>query len=153
AAESPTWRPHMIARTPAAWQPANWQQELANGHRDPAALLAALGLRAEQVDADLDPALTFPLRVPAGYVRRMRHGDPADPLLRQVLPLGRDRVSAPGFTSDPVGDGAAIRERGVLRKYHGRALLITTGACAIHCRYCFRRHFPYSGQHAGEGDW
>ncbi len=143
----------MIARTPAAWQPANWQQELANGFRDPAALLAALGLRADEVDADLDPSHPFPLRVPAGYVRRMRHGDPADPLLRQVLPLGRERIAAPGFTSDPVGDRAAIRGQGVLRKYHGRALLITTGACAIHCRYCFRRHFPYAEQHAGEDDW
>jgi L-lysine 2,3-aminomutase len=143
----------MIARTPAAWQPANWQEELASGYRDSAALLAALGLRPEQVDADLDPTQPFPLRVPAGYVRRMRRGDPADPLLRQVLPLGDERATVSGFVDDPVADRSALHGAGVLRKYHGRALLITTGACAIHCRYCFRRHFPYAQAHAGEDDW
>lgn len=74
----------------------------------------------------------------------MRHGDPHDPLLRQVLPLDIEMEPAPGFTSDPVGDDAAKLQPGLLQKYRGRALLITTGACAVHCRYCFRRHFPYS---------
>ncbi len=143
----------MIARTPATWQPAKWQEELAHGYRDPAELLAALGLRPDQVDVDLDADRPFPLRVPVGFVRRMRRGDPADPLLRQVLPLGRERETVEGFVRDPVADRAAIRGPGMLHKYHGRALLITTGACAIHCRYCFRRHFPYTEAHAGEDDW
>ena len=85
----------------------------------------------------------FPLRVPPGFVRRMRHGDAADPLLRQVLPSPEESDEVPGFGSDPVDDLGSMTERGLLRKYHGRALLISTGACAIHCRYCFRRHFPY----------
>jgi EF-P beta-lysylation protein EpmB len=79
----------------------------------------------------------------------MRHGDAADPLLRQVLPLDVELVDTPGYVADPVGDLAALAGQGLLHKYHGRALLVTTGACAIHCRYCFRREFPYGEQHAG----
>jgi EF-P beta-lysylation protein EpmB len=80
---------------------------------------------------------------PRGYVARMRQGDPHDPLLRQVLPLEDELAEAPGFGPDPVGDRAATRSPGLLHKYHSRILMVTTGACAVHCRYCFRRHFPY----------
>jgi EF-P beta-lysylation protein EpmB len=73
----------------------------------------------------------------------MRRGDPRDPLLLQVLPDGKELRAVPGFGDDPVGDRAAAAVPGVLHKYHGRALLLTTGACAIACRYCFRRGFPY----------
>jgi EF-P beta-lysylation protein EpmB len=93
------------------------------------------------------------MRVPRAYARRMRRGDPADPLLRQVLPLAAEREQTPGFSSDPVGEHAARRGAGVLHKYRGRALLITTGACAVHCRYCFRRHFPYTEAHAADNEW
>ncbi len=88
----------------------------------------------------------FPVFAPLGYVSRMRPGDPHDPLLRQVLPLAAEAIDADGFSDDPVQDQAALSRPGLLRKYAGRVLLVTTGACAIHCRYCFRRHFPY-----GEG--
>jgi EF-P beta-lysylation protein EpmB len=143
----------MIARTPLPWQPEGWQQELAAGFRRPAELLAALDIAPERVEFGVDMDNTFPMRVPRAYARRMRRGDPADPLLRQVLPLMAERLPAPGFSVDPVGDHAAQRGPGVLHKYHGRALLITTGACAIHCRYCFRRHFPYAEEHAADNDW
>lgn len=143
----------MIARTPTVVQPFTWQQELAGGFRSPAELLAAVDLTPLQIDVDLDAERNFPLRVPHAYVRRMRRGDPGDPLLLQVLPLRRERDTAPGFSTDPVGDRLAMRGPGVLHKYRGRALLITTGACAIHCRYCFRRHFPYADAHAAEDDW
>lgn len=84
----------------------------------------------------------------------MRHGDPADPLLRQVLPLLAEREpSPPGYLRDPVGDLAAERAPGVLHKYRGRALLIATGACAVHCRYCFRRHYPYGDAARSEDEW
>jgi len=88
----------------------------------------------------------FPVFAPLGYVSRMRPGDPRDPLLRQVLPLDEEAVDVAGFSHDPVQDQAAMLQPGLLQKYAGRVLLVTTGACAIHCRYCFRRHFPY-----GEG--
>ncbi len=74
----------------------------------------------------------------------MEAGNPDDPLLRQVLPVHQEQLVTPGFIDDPVGDLSAIAESGVIHKYHGRVLLITTAACAIHCRYCFRRNFPYS---------
>ncbi|MEE4379618.1 MAG: EF-P beta-lysylation protein EpmB [Candidatus Competibacteraceae bacterium] len=102
---------------------------------------------------DLDPALLaaaqtasglFSLRVPRSYVARMRKRDPNDPLLRQVLPIADETIPTPGFTSDPVGDCQALVAPGVLHKYQGRVLLMTTGACGIHCRYCFRRDFPYA---------
>jgi EF-P beta-lysylation protein EpmB len=83
----------------------------------------------------------------------MRHGDPDDPLLRQVLPLQEEEQLLPGFSLDAVGDAAARGGAGILHKYEGRALLITTGSCAVHCRYCFRRHFPYAGENAGADRW
>jgi EF-P beta-lysylation protein EpmB len=83
----------------------------------------------------------------------MKKGDPADPLLRQVLPLAEELNDEPGFLPDPVGDTAARLEAGLLQKYNGRALLVATGACAIHCRYCFRRHYPYSESPRSPDDW
>jgi EF-P beta-lysylation protein EpmB len=78
----------------------------------------------------------------------MRRGDPRDPLLLQVLPLGAELDEVPGYSTDPVGDLASKAGPGLLHKYEGRALLVTTGACAVHCRYCFRRHFPYDDENA-----
>ncbi len=144
----------MIARTQSRLQPEGWQRELAEGYRLPSELLAALGLDPGLSGVDPDTDNPFPLRVPLSYVRRMRYGDPADPLLRQVLPLLAEREPpAAGFVRDPVGDLASERAPGVLHKYHGRALLITTGACAVHCRYCFRRHYPYSDAARSEDEW
>jgi EF-P beta-lysylation protein EpmB len=94
----------------------------------------------------------FPLRVPRGFVSRMRKGDPGDPLLLQVLPQARELDPVPGFSTDPLGERRASPRPGLLQKYRGRALLVVTGACAIHCRYCFRRHFPYDG-HVGTERW
>lgn len=86
----------------------------------------------------------FPLLVPLSYVNRMRPGDADDPLLRQVLPVAEELGRAEGFLTDPVGDAAASLAPGLLQKYHGRALLVATGSCAVHCRYCFRRNYPYA---------
>jgi len=91
--------------------------------------------------------------VPRGFVERMRFGDPNDPLLRQVLPLDDELRPMPGFSLDAVGDADAKAASGVIRKYRGRALLITTGSCAVHCRYCFRRHFPYAEETAAAAGW
>lgn len=132
---------------------ATWQQELARAIRDPAELLAALGLDAGDLDGARAAAAGFPLRVPRPYVARMRHGDPDDPLLAQVLPTGVEREPRAGFGPDPVGDRDAMLRPGVLHKYHGRVLLVTTGACAVHCRYCFRRAFPYAEANPRRGQW
>ena len=128
---------------------ARWQIELAAALSRPEELLARLGLDPATLPLAASP---FALRVPLAYVDRMRRGDREDPLLRQVLPVAEEHHHAPGFSQDPVGDLAAATTPGLLRKYPGRALFIATGACPVHCRYCFRRHFPY-GEHAGHDAW
>lgn len=138
---------------PAAPAVTRWQQALKRAFRDPAELVAYLGLGAEWVAPARRAAADFPLFVPRSYARRIRPGDPADPLLRQVLPLAAECESTPGFDPDPVGDAAARRAPGLLHKYAGRALLVTTGACAVHCRYCFRRGYPYAAEPHGLDAW
>ena len=132
-------------------QPRGWQQAWRDSVRDPRELLALLGLDDEAVPAAAIDA--FALRVPRGFVARMRPGDRHDPLLRQVLPLADELRTVPGFALDAVGDGAAKKARGVIHKYDGRALLVATGSCAVNCRYCFRRHFPYAEETAAAGGW
>lgn len=130
-----------------------WRDGLREAVRDPAELLQLLELPTTLLPAARRAAEQFGLFVPRGYVARMRKRDPDDPLLRQVLPLGDELEPRPGFSIDPVDDHAAEVVPGLLRKYRGRALLITTGACAVHCRYCFRRHFPYATAPKSAADW
>ncbi len=132
---------------------AVWQQALANAIRDPAVLLDRLSLPRDLLPAARSAAKLFPLLVPESYLARMTPGDLRDPLLQQVLPLDVEADHTPGFTVDAVGDDAAQRAPGLLKKYDGRALLITTGVCAVHCRYCFRRHYPYSEAPQQLDDW
>lgn len=120
-----------------------WQEELSHGFRQIDTLLEFLDIDPQEIAISRDALRKFPLRVPRSYAKRMRRGDPHDPLLRQVLPSAAEDTPAPGFGPDPVGDQASILVRGMLQKYRRRALLITTGACPVHCRYCFRREFPY----------
>jgi EF-P beta-lysylation protein EpmB len=134
-----------------------WQRELADAITSPRELLAALDLPLELAGPAERATHQFALRVPRSFVARMRRGDLHDPLLRQVLPLAEELVETPGFTADPLEEHAARRAPNLLQKYAGRALLITTQACAVHCRYCFRREYPYSsavdGSPAGSGRW
>ena len=143
----------MIPATPAAPQPLDWRVAWRQAITDPLQLLRRLGLAHRA--AELLPAgdTGVPMRVPLGYAARMRAGDAADPLLRQVLPGAPELDPAPGFGDDAVGDLDARRAPGVIHKYHGRVLLVATGACAVHCRYCFRRHFPYSQELAARERW
>jgi len=143
----------MIPQPVPACQTNDWRKALSQAVRDPAELLQLLALPPELLPAALQAATRFPLRVPRSYVARMQKGNPADPLLRQVLPLGEELVAADGFTEDPVGDLDAMAIPGLLHKYAGRVLLITTAACGVHCRYCFRRHFPYNEANAASLDW
>lgn len=142
----------MIPASPLPAQPADWRRHYRDAITSPRELLDALGLAhlAVRVPAD---AAGFPLRVPRAFVARMRRGDATDPLLRQVLPLHEETLAAEGFGIDAVGDMAARDARGLLHKYEGRALLIATGSCAVHCRYCFRRHFPYGEETAAANGW
>ncbi|MGH8158251.1 MAG: EF-P beta-lysylation protein EpmB [Rhodanobacter sp.] len=145
----------MITASPSARlssPTADWRELWRDAITDAGELLRTVGLGDRP---DLLPAddAGFALRVPRGFVAKMRHGDPTDPLLLQVLPqrIEHDRVA--GFTTDAVGDMASRAGHGILHKYDGRALLIASGSCAINCRYCFRRHFPYGEEIAAAGQW
>jgi EF-P beta-lysylation protein EpmB len=133
--------------------PVRWQQLWREAIREPAELLDLLGLPDLAARVSATATAQFAMRVPRGFAARMRHGDPDDPLLRQVLPLDDEDRVVPGFDLDAVGDLDASGGTGILHKYDGRALLVATGSCAIHCRYCFRRHFPYGEQTAAAGQW
>lgn len=139
----------MISASHLPGQSGRWQELLRDAITDPAELIEVLDLDPALVEPARRVTARFGLKVPRGFVARMRRGDPADPLLLQVLPLGAEAEEVAGFTSDPVGDLAALAGPGLLHKYAGRALLVTTGACGVHCRYCFRREFPYAEQSAG----
>ncbi len=123
-----------------------WQKEMAEAIVSPLELVEALGLDPRLTAPALAASRAFRTRIPWSYVRRMRRGDPNDPLLRQVLPIEEEREEHPGFVADPLEERRAIAAPGLLQKYRGRALLLATSACAVHCRYCFRREFPYSEQ-------
>jgi EF-P beta-lysylation protein EpmB len=155
----------MIAATPHASQLApqhatvplepapGWQKLLADAVSDPRELCALLELDPSLVLPALAAARNFALRVPRSFLARMRKGDPNDPLLLQVLPVAAETQVAEGFVTDPVGDLERRAAPGLLHKYRGRALLVATGACAVHCRYCFRRHFPYAEESALQQGW
>lgn len=141
-----------LSATPLA-APVRWQQRWREAIRDPRELLRQLGLDPLELGVSDAAAGQFAVRVPQGFAARMRHGDRHDPLLRQVLPITDELKVVPGFSLDAVGDGAAKKATGVIQKYRGRALLVTTGSCAINCRYCFRRHFDYGSENAAREGW
>jgi EF-P beta-lysylation protein EpmB len=143
-----------LASRPALLPPAaSWQQIMKEAVRDVGQLCRLLELPPEYAAQAAGAREQFPLFVPQPFLARIRRGDPHDPLLRQVLPVDTETDAAPGFTVDPVGDLSASRQPGLLQKYHGRVLMVTTGACAVHCRYCFRRHFPYTETPRSLTDW
>lgn len=143
----------MITATPLPRQPSSWQQDFAAAITDPAELAAALDLPPEWASNARRAAAVFGLRVPRSFVARMRRGDPHDPLLRQVLPLDAELDEVVGYGVDPLQEARARRAPGLLAKYRHRALLVLTGACAMHCRYCFRREFPYEEERSDTGRW
>ena len=137
---------------PSRTAPNDWRRSLAEAIRDPVQLLSRLGLTA------VGPRLSalgqqFPLLVPESFLNRMKPGDMNDPLLRQVLPLAEEDEDVSGFTVDALDEARFRKAPGLLHKYDGRALLVLTGACAVHCRYCFRRHYPYSQEPKRFDDW
>ncbi len=124
-------------------QHRNWQKVLQGASSSPEKLLNELDIEGSSLisrQANKD----FPLRVPAGFINRMSKNDPDDPLFKQIWPSAEEEIDQTGFSKDPLNEVKRQAVPGLLHKYHGRVLLVLTGACAIHCRYCFRRHFPYS---------
>ena len=143
----------MITQTAVPWQTPTWKEELSGAFRSVDDLLQFLELDGTDLALQSDSAPPFPIRVPVSYARRMRKGDPEDPLLRQVLPLQAETLTVPGFVADPLEEARHNPVPGVVHKYEGRVLLITSPACAVHCRYCFRRHFPYEDNTGGKAHW
>ena len=131
----------------------SWQQQLAQAITEPRELLQLLSLDDSHFRDHDRARQDFSLKVPHSYAAKMQVGDPRDPLLLQVMSHGQELQPAPGFSEDPVADLEATRVPGLLHKYPGRVLLITTGCCAVHCRYCFRRHFPYADNQPARDQW
>ena len=143
----------MVQRKLQDWQKLSWQNQIRAAIRDPAQLFRLLDLPAEATATGTGSQHRFRLCVPHAFVARMRKRDAEDPLLLQVLPTAAEDRPVPGYHHDPVADLDAIKVPGLIQKYQGRALLIATGACAVHCRYCFRQHFPYADNHARASHW
>lgn len=131
----------------------SWHRSLALAIREPDVLISALGLPTEWLEPAWRAAELFPVMVPRSFMARMEPGNPRDPLLLQVLPLDVEFDRIPGYKTDALEEAGAHIAPGVLKKYQGRALLIATGACAVHCRYCFRRHYPYGEEPRRIEDW
>jgi EF-P beta-lysylation protein EpmB len=148
AAESGTEPPKMsLAIAPSPTLP-QWRRDYADVITDAAELAAFLRIDPASISAAARSS--FALRVPRAFAARMAPGDPHDPLLLQVLPSRLEEDHAEGYGTDPVAELERSPQPGLLHKYRGRVLWVLSGACAIHCRYCFRRHFPY-GDHLGGG--
>ena len=122
----------------------HWQQTLTDAVTEVDELCRLLQLTPAQLNFDAKATAQFPLRVPRPFIAKMRKQDPRDPLLMQVLPDAQELLNEPGFTADPLQEQQHNPVPGVLHKYHGRVLLTLAGSCAVNCRYCFRRHFPYA---------
>lgn len=141
----------------AALQPQRripeWQSLLTTAFTRPAELLAYLELPPDLPSLRLSEIREFPLRVPRGFAERMQKGNPEDPLFKQIWPSPNEEDVSPDYAIDAVGDLKKLKPGGLIHKYHGRALVIATGACAVNCRYCFRRHFPYGETRASRNRW
>jgi L-lysine 2,3-aminomutase len=130
-----------------------WQESLAEAVRTPAELCQLAGLPAVMAAEAEQAATGFPVLVPKPFLARIRQGDPDDPLLVQVLPRQAELAKVPRYTSDPLGESDASHCPGLLSKYEGRSLMVTTGCCAVHCRFCCRRHFPFHTSPQTLADW
>jgi L-lysine 2,3-aminomutase len=134
-------------------QSLSWQEQLAQAIRHPNELLDYVGLMADSIGYSKYTIEKFPVRVPHVFADRIKQNDPNDPILRQVFPYLDEEKDSEGFINDPLDETNVQPVQGLLQKYNSRVLSITTGACAIHCRYCFRRHFPYNDASATGIHW
>lgn len=131
----------------------SWQREYTQAIKNPAELLDLLGLEHHWLQAAQQAGQSFPLKVPRSFIARMRYGDPADPLLQQVLPVNAELRLLQGYTADPLDEKTSNIHKGILHKYQGRVLLLLASHCVVNCRYCFRRHFPYQDNHLSRQQW
>jgi len=130
----------------------SWQKELANVVTDPKQLLHLLNIDVNDYQQHFKARQLFPVRVPHPFIRQMKPGDFNDPLLKQVMPLSAEFVATDGFNNDPLKEHDTVA-MGLLHKYRHRVLMIVKSGCAINCRYCFRRHFPYQDNSPNKQHW
>ncbi|OBT16409.1 EF-P beta-lysylation protein EpmB [Vibrio sp. UCD-FRSSP16_10] len=143
--------PHIITQKPVSVE-QNWLQQLANGISDPSKLLSMLDINPQDCANSLSARKLFAQRVPISFIERMEKGNPNDPLLMQVLPVDAEFNEVAGFTTDPLEE-QGNQQPSLLHKYKSRVLLILKGSCAVNCRYCFRRHFPYEDNKGSKSIW
>ena len=129
------------------WNAVPWRAQLDDVITDAQTLLELVGLSGRQ-DVMHDPA--FPIRIPRRWARRIKRGDPNDPILLQTLALSLESLEVDGYSKDPLSELGSMGPKGVIHKYASRVLLVTTGACAVNCRYCFRREFPYADNYLSQ---
>lgn len=129
----------------------SWQKILAEGFTSSSELLGFLGLPPFLASADAEKK--FKTRVPLGFAKRMQPNNEKDPLLLQVLAMDAENLPVKGYVTDPLNETLSNQQKGLIHKYHGRVLLTLTGVCAVNCRYCFRRHFPYQDNNPGSKGW
>ncbi len=134
----------MISRSPLREDRPDWRRELSEAYSDPLELLRMLELDSEKIGYAPAAARLFPFRVTRYYANLIEPRTPADPLLLQILPQTQEMLSATGFEAEPLAESRDAQGNSLLAKYQQRVLLMVSGACAIHCRYCFRRSFPYN---------
>lgn len=132
---------------------SSWQRQMIEAVRNPEELCELLDITPEEAGLSQVAHKQFPLMVPRGFVNLMERGNPEDPLLKQVLNTRAEEATVSGFEQDPLNEHEYNPLPGLIHKYQGRVLLIVTGKCAINCRYCFRRNFPYSDNNPSKGDW
>jgi len=134
-------------------QQSPWQAKLQQLFNDPDIVLKEVETTISAELISKKASESFSMRVPKEFIDRIKKGDPDDPLLKQILPVKDEEFEVDGFTTDPLAEMGTQVVPGLLHKYHGRALLVVTGTCAIHCRYCFRRHFPYAESNPAKDKW
>ncbi|GAA4357558.1 EF-P beta-lysylation protein EpmB [Kangiella marina] len=142
----------ILTRNDSYWQDNEWKKLLSGAFSSPSALLEHLELDVEGLPYSILPNHAFAQRVPEPFVSRMQKGNPTDPLLLQVLPIAEENRVVPGYVSDPLGEHDSTLP-GLLHKYKSRVLVMLSTACAVNCRYCFRREFPYSDNQLGRSGW
>jgi EF-P beta-lysylation protein EpmB len=153
----------MITETPLVFEsltdiyhvPAqdSWNQVLAGATKDVKSLLTQLDIPISELSQRQQACIDFPLLVPQPFINKMKKGDPNDPLLLQVLPQSAELEEVEGFINDPLAEKHSNLQKGLIHKYHGRVLVLLSTGCAVNCRYCFRRHFPYQENRIGKNDW
>ena len=137
----------------AAKQQQSWNQVLASATKTVEALLVEVAVPLSELNLRQQACVEFPLLVPQPFINKIEKGNALDPLLLQVLPQSAELEEAPGFIDDPLAEKHSNLQKGLIHKYHGRVLVLLSTGCAVNCRYCFRRHFPYQENRMNKNDW